>query len=277
MGQSKWRKDEIARLKQNSPEEAARWRQLQNDKRTIQVGINPESQNIEVPAAATRAISALFIEAKRTGNIDPPVSLLHGTIDTTVRGLSDIPIACKKGCSHCCHIWVSVSAPEALYIAKLLKERGETAIAKVRLANEHTKGYDFESRNNSYPCPLLDGNTCSIYETRPKACRLASSTDAAICGRSYHNITTEDIPTPVMYMNARGMFATVMATSLKHANLPHYGYEFNAALVRALDTDQAEQRWLAGEDIFADIHRDPADVLGNPQAGLLYENAFGNE
>jgi hypothetical protein len=47
-----------------------------------------------------------------------------------------------------------------------------------------------------------------------------------------------------------------------------------APVVLALGTDQAEQRWLAGEDIFADIHRDPEDAFANPQAQMLYRYAF---
>lgn len=276
MGQSKWRKEEIARLKQNTPEEAARWRQLQNDKRAILTGINPEHPHIEVPAAMARALHALFIEAKVTGNIDPPVALLHSTIDATVRGLRDIPIGCKKGCSHCCYTWVSIAGPEALYTAKVLKQRDDASIAKVRLADEQTKQYDFHSRP-PYPCPLLNEDICSIYENRPKACRLASSANAEICASAYHSIEDSDVPTPVMYMTARGMYATAIAASLRHAKLPHYAYEFNAAVVRALDTDEAEQRWLSGEDIFADIRRDPEDVFSSEQSQMFYEHVFANK
>jgi hypothetical protein len=65
-----------------------------------------------------------------------------------------------------------------------------------------------------------------------------------------------------------------MAAGLRHARLPYHGYEFNAALLRAMEMDQAEQRWLSGEDIFADIHRDPANTFDHPQAQQLYEYAF---
>jgi hypothetical protein len=48
-GQAKWRKAEIEELKRQSPEEAAVWRQLQNDKRSVAFGINPESLDIGRP------------------------------------------------------------------------------------------------------------------------------------------------------------------------------------------------------------------------------------
>lgn len=274
MGEAKRRKDAIIHLKQSSPEEAARWRQLQDDKRSIALGINPGAGDLRESAATARALNALLDEAKTIGTVDAVVTLLYETINATLRGLADIPIACKKGCSHCCYTWVSVSAPEALYIAKLVRSRGNAVMEKVRLAHGQTKDYDFNSRSQPFPCPLLDGDNCSIYEHRPKVCRLAASGDSAICERSYHYVTDEEIPMPMMYLYGRSLYGLALTVGLRHAGLPYHGYEFNAALVRALETDRAEQRWLAGEDIFVGIHQDPEDLLDNPVSKLLYEQAF---
>jgi hypothetical protein len=59
-----------------------------------------------------------------------------------------------------------------------------------------------------------------------------------------------------------------------HRLLAHRAYEFNGALARALATYQAEQRWLAGEDIFAGVHCDPEGAFSNPQTQMLYCYAF---
>src|ERR1700722_7856026 len=116
----------------------------------------------------------------------------------------------------------------------------------------------------------LGGDLSSIYDARPKVYRLAASADAAICARTYHNITNEDVPMPMMYLIGRAAYAMVMAAGLRHVDLPHHAYEFNAALSRALETDRAEQRWLAGDDIFADVHRDPArHSVGYPTTGAV--------
>jgi Fe-S-cluster containining protein len=276
-GQAKFRREEIAELKRRSPEDAARWRQMQEDKRVVASGIDPESSDPRLPVAMARAMGALFIEAKRSGNVDPPVTFLYETINATLRRISDVPVACKKGCSHCCHTWVSVAAPEALFIAKILKQRNSAVAERVRLVHEQTKEYDFDTRDaHPHPCPLLEDDACSIYDARPKVCRLAASADADICARTYHNITNEDVPIPMMHLVSRAAYGITVAAGLRHAGLPHHWYEFNAALHRALATDQAEQRWLAGEDIFADIRRDPEDVLEHEQAQYLYEHAFQN-
>jgi len=55
----------------------------------------------------------------------------------------------------------------------------------------------------------------------------------------------------------------------------YHAHEFNAGLVRALDTEDAERRWLVGEDIFSDIRRDRADPFSQRQAQQLYEQAWG--
>ena len=86
----------------------------------------------------------------------------------------------------------------------------------------------------------------------------------------------EDVPTPMMYVTGRAAYAMTLSAGLKHASLSYRAYEFNAALYRALTTDNAERRWLDGEDIFHGIHQDPQDVLQHEQAQFLYHAAFPN-
>jgi Fe-S-cluster containining protein len=225
--------------------------------------------------AVARLVRAALEQAKVTGSIDLPVRLYQSVITSTVDELLDIPIACRKGCSHCCHTWVSATAPEVLHIAKLIKERGGAVIENVRITHEQTKEYDFDTRaEHPHACPLLENDTCSIYKSRPMTCRLAASADAEICARTYHNITNEDVPTPMMYVVSRNSFAIAMAAGLRKAGLPDHAYELNAALARALETEDAERRWLAGEDIFSDVRRDPEGALSDPQAQHLYQHAF---
>lgn len=105
-------------------------------------------------------------------------------------------------------------------------------------------------------------------------CRLAGSADAEICARTYHNITNEDVPTPAVYVFGRAAFSVALKAGLRKAELSDHSYEFNAALARALEIEDAERRWLNGEDIFRDVRRDPEDGLEHPQAQELYRQAF---
>jgi Putative zinc- or iron-chelating domain len=256
---------------------AKRRRQSKDDGKRLARGIDPVSRDPEMTAAMGRQLHELFERAKRDRNINLPVEFLHAKMDATLRGLRDVPVACRKGCSHCCHIWVSVTAPEALFVAKVVRRRGVPLIARVRAAHLATAAYDFETRDqHPHPCPLLAEDICSIYDSRPSACRFAASADAAICARAYRDLSGENIPTPVVHMLGRSVYAVAVGIALKHATLPYHAYEFNAALARALEKDDAEQAWLGGEDIFADVMREPSDLFSAPQAHQMYDLAFGS-
>lgn len=277
MGQAKRRKGEIEELKRVAREEALKWDLDPEDARQFTRGLNPLSETPDQAAAFARSLVKLFERAKSEGSIDGPMSLLNSRINATVRDLGDVPIACGKGCSHCCNIWVSASAPEVLAIAKIARTRGDAFIQKVREANEFTRKFSFDDRDSHpHPCPFLVENICSIYEARPKSCRLAASADAAICSRSYLNFTNEDIPTPFIYIQSRSLYGLALACALKESKLPHHAYEFNEALVRALDTDNAESAWLSGEDIFQGVRQDPADTMSGPETRFFYQRAFGH-
>lgn len=64
---------------------------------------------------------------------------------------------CKKGCSHCCYIPVSISELEAELIEKTLKIK--------------RKKFSVHDKTQDIPCPFLKNNSCSIYDVRPFVCR----------------------------------------------------------------------------------------------------------
>jgi Fe-S-cluster containining protein len=256
---------------------AERRRQAKLDAQLLVRGIDLDRpQDPQPTAAMARQLSDLFEAAKRDGNIEPPIRYLHSKVDATLRSLTDVPVACKKGCSHCCHVWVSATAPEVLFIAKAIRLMSDPTVRdRIKAAYLQTGQFSFEERDlHPYPCPLLVNNICSIYEMRPKACRLAASGNAEICARAIHDLTNEDIPTPFMHMIARSSYAIALAAALKHSQLPYRSYEFIGALERALQRDDAERAWLAGEDIFSDVSRDPNDPFSEPPANMMYRHAF---
>jgi Fe-S-cluster containining protein len=258
MGEAKRRKGEIENLRRLGPR------------------VDPASRDPEASAVMARNLYALLEEAKRQGNINPPVHFVHEKLDSTIQAFGKLPIACKKGCSHCCHIWVSASAPELLSIAKIIKARGDEAVAKVRAAHEATKQFDIDTRaGHPHPCPMLEEDACTIYEFRPQGCRLAASGDAEICARSCRNLSDEKVPVPKLHLIGRTVYAMAFAVALKRANLPYAAYEFNAGLTRALDVTDAEKKWLGGEDIFSDVRRDPTDIFAEPSTQIVFKHAFG--
>lgn len=76
--------------------------------------------------------------------------------------------ACRSGCSHCCHVPVGVTEAEA-------KEIG-LAIGRAPAKNPpRAEGGDGDYTK---PCPFLKDNACSIYASRPMACRLLLNLDS---------------------------------------------------------------------------------------------------
>src|SRR5919198_935564 len=76
--------------------------------------------------------------------------------DRTVDGTS---LACRRGCAHCCHEYVPVSAGEAFRLADAVRRRPEderAALLRRLIATDaRTRGRDGETRRRMrLPCPL---------------------------------------------------------------------------------------------------------------------------
>lgn len=79
-------------------------------------------------------------------------------------------VACSRGCAACCRINVMISQLEATFIEK------ETGIKPALVARSLLHPQD---EFLGVPCPFLKDCSCSIYETRPFACRKHFSFDAS--------------------------------------------------------------------------------------------------
>lgn len=83
--------------------------------------------------------------------------------------------ACRRGCSHCCHMPVSISEVEVKYIEKSTGiKRAKELISDIKIDS---------------PCPFLEGDECSIYSSRPFACRshFAMTSDNTYCKVEYRD------------------------------------------------------------------------------------------
>lgn len=254
---------------------AERKRQAKDDEKRLAHGVDPETSDPEPTAAMARTLLALLEQAKTDGDVGPAVAFLHAKVDASLKA-KPVPVACARGCDHCCHGWVSVTAPEALYAAKLIRAKGGDLAGRVQAAQSATAGFDFHTRaRNPLPCPMLHDGLCSIYGARPGVCRFASSMNAEACERVLRLLAHETIPTPVRHMKTRAVYEIAMTVALLKAGLPHRYYEFNGALARALEREDAEAAWLAGEDLFEGVRQDPNDTMASRDAQGLYRFVFG--
>lgn len=115
-------------------------------------------------------------------------------------------VACKPGCSQCCHMNTIIYEHEAIRLAEVTgktmrrlpyRERDEVAIA----------GAQFDQT----PCPFLVDHKCSVYEHRPLVCRTHHSLrdSADLCSTNVPRAEILRAPmydpdileTPYLYMN----------------------------------------------------------------------------
>lgn len=76
-------------------------------------------------------------------------------------------VACKPGCTHCCHIQVAITGVEAELLGNKIGVK-PARLNPPRLRPQESFGYNT-------PCTFLDNGECSIYEHRPFVCRNHSS------------------------------------------------------------------------------------------------------
>lgn len=137
-------------------------------------------------------------------------------IDNGIHELGPVPIACKKGCSFCCHKAVRVSEPELRFLVGKLSEEEKTRVA------QHKESY----------CPMLVGGECSQYAYRPAACRTMNSLDAEACHKSLEGKATESsIPHFQPISALLPIFTTASQQGHLSASRPFRTYALSAGLV----------------------------------------------
>ncbi len=164
--------------------------------------------------------------------------------------------ACRAGCAFCCAIPVAVSAPEALYIAAYLQEilSAEAQVAlrtHLRARVKQRQGWTVDARHahKRFCIFLRDDRQCDIYPIRPLACRGYNSMSLSACEEAF----TGQGDRVHMHAGVREVAAGViygLILASKGLKLEWGRYELEAAVLRALDTPDAAERWARGERVF---------------------------
>jgi Fe-S-cluster containining protein len=182
---------------------------------------------------------------------------------------------------------VTATAPEVFLVVHALREKYradfETILYRVQAADQKTRAMSsMERAQKRIPCALLEDNACSIYTSRPGACRGFVSTSAKACERGFNGEHNVQIDTPGVWIALRSAEKQALIAALVASDLPSRCYEFHHALRIALETPDAESRWLKGEDVFRDVAYermvDPAVVAHNQRIiATLVAGALGKE
>lgn len=101
------------------------------------------------------------------------IKAFYDLIDENIENITpDIKakIKCKKGCSYCCHIPVTISKAEADYIGYFCKTNN-IAISKKYLKKQLQTTEENIAYTSHSACVFLQNQICSIYPARPFNCR----------------------------------------------------------------------------------------------------------
>ena len=245
----------------------------------------PRGERLQAVIAATRILMDILGTRSPTRASDA-ARRAHEVFEISLkRNPSEHKIECAKGCGFCCHLRVTAMAPEVFLLGNSIRRESkkdfETALTRVRAADRNARGLNGRERTKQhFACGLLVDNVCSVYSARPSSCRALTSISVATCKRGYDGEDVE-VLTPAVWTELRGAHNQAMWAALASVDLPSQGYELNHALLVALETPDAENRWLAGEDVFAGVDCDRPDdadrALKKRITDRLIAGALGKE
>ena len=179
-------------------------------------------------------------------------------------------LACRAGCAHCCQQAVQVLPAEAFFLAAALQDRPDT-IAAIRAAARQVSEAGDKGKF-WLTCPMLQDGHCTAYAARPLNCRAFASLNVSDCIRYLSPLgsqTGSAISAPRSYLALRNIVKAMGLTAMRIRGLPGTAYEMNSALCAVFDSDNAEQRWLAGENIFAGAKAYPLSPLAEGEVARM--------
>lgn len=166
------------------------------------------------------------------------------------------PVACKPGCTACCHRVVSVTLPEAhaiaSHVARNFSEERIQALVEGNGAYLQTLQETWETEEPAIhrACPFLDEEgLCGIYEYRPLACRGVNSFDAESC-----RLENEGRPTPPHSLESAHEIASGISNGISRASLRQGGapelYDLRLIVAAILENSLNSVSRLATRSVF---------------------------
>jgi len=172
-------------------------------------------------------------------------------------------IACAKGCSTCCSLRVTATAPEIFLMARYVRliDRSPQGAAlnlvhRVQVAYRDLAGLDERARfAHQWPCPLLIKGICIVHSVRSLACRGHAAFDAQAC-RAAARGKDVDVPVSETHLMMRSLIQNSLQSALRRAGLAWGLYELCQGLALALDDKASQPAWLTGGDSLGPVVAD---------------------
>jgi Fe-S-cluster containining protein len=166
-------------------------------------------------------------------------------------------IACRAGCSFCCHIPVEIVAHEAIalydYLQTRLPQDVKAAVTERLLANAEGIGAMTKEEHlaTNVQCAFLIDEKCSVYESRPLACASHHSLDVSRCEDSYKHPEVPDgdapgIPKIFELVAIDGAMKAGVLEALPAVKLNNETLELNTAVAALVRDPSSIARWGSG-------------------------------
>lgn len=187
--------------------------------------------------------------------------LMYGrlaALQTDVIAHAEVDLACKRGCSYCCHLRVEIRPHDAFVMAQHVRVKLDTdQRARVLERLEKTLAHIAPLTPDQHiragiPCALLEDGVCSVYEARPATCRKYYSVSVESC-RNAFNDTAAPLTGEIQHEQVRlagNAVALGYAKGLEDAGYDAALYELHYALHSALTNPKAETRYRKGKRPF---------------------------
>ena len=166
-------------------------------------------------------------------------------------------IACREGCSFCCHLRVMIFPHEAIalfrYLGSQMPEEQARMVRKRVLENAaHIAALAREGRAaTNLPCAFLVDGRCGAYQARPAACSGYHSLSREKCEASFNN--GGNLPEGIPVLSALRYIAAAldegMEQGLDAARLSTTRVELNTAVAALIRNPALIQRWRTGREL----------------------------
>jgi Fe-S-cluster containining protein len=222
--------------------------------RLLGAGLPMEPKRDDVLAVA-RVVATKFAEPSNTARASEAAALAHTLCEASLRARpSGATIACREGCSYCCHQFVGAVAPEVFLLASALRANRDPRLDASAVIDRCAplKGLAAKDRVGlKLPCPVLVEGRCGAYAARPLVCRQITSLDLDGCIEEFEGRNMEaQIEVSSAHLAHAGTAHVVLLGALRSAGLSDTAFELSDALEIALSDATSERRWLAGEPVF---------------------------
>lgn len=163
-------------------------------------------------------------------------------------------LGCKNGCSYCCHQEVEVTIPEAILAFAHVADPSDQRRQGILDTAVRSQGLSKAERALSRaPCPMLVEGRCSIYESRPLACRAALAAETEQCRAAFAATSPSEKVLVERFSHAQLAVLgdqAAMRGVLKDMGLQYDVVELTRAVAALIRDPGLIDRWLSGEQAF---------------------------